>query len=126
MQDDLEKYIADESTRDPDFAAALTHAEERARLVDIAQEVIGEWVDTACKIAAATWGDDKSAQEAVSQMRHLHLAEPWHPASKLAQRFMDPHTPSTDAEGKTFCVHCGESNPEPNGYCPMRTANVGG
>lgn len=59
--------------------------QKRHRLADIAEGVILEWVDTAYRIALAGLGtDDTAARQAVDQMRHLHLAEPWIPANRIA------------------------------------------
>lgn len=55
--------------------------ESRAWLVQVAEQIIAQWVDTAYRI---TLCGEAELHPGAERMRHLHLAEPWLPACKIA------------------------------------------
>lgn len=71
------------------YQEAMRHqtggAEHRAWLVQVAEQAIARWVETGYRVALAGVGsDDEAARKMADQLRHLHLAEPWLPAVKIA------------------------------------------
>jgi hypothetical protein len=70
---------------------------DRERLVDMAQEIIAQWVETAYR---TTLCGEPELHPGARRMRHLHLAEPWLPACKIADAVyaaLDAATPSLAA-----------------------------
>jgi len=72
---------------------------QRELIIETVEAVVQAWVDTAYKTACAGFGEtDGRALEALKQMRHLHLAEPWLPAVKVAN-VLAPRPGDQRAEG---------------------------
>lgn len=59
--------------------------EHRAWLVQVAQEIIAQWVETAYQTALC---GEAELHPGAKRMRHLYLAEPWLPACKIADAML--------------------------------------
>lgn len=85
------------------YQEAMQHqtggAEHRAWLVQTAEQIIARWVETGYRTALAGLGDnDEVARKMADQLRHLHLAEPWLPASKIADALLSEIDFTADAD----------------------------
>lgn len=65
-----------------DADAAL--AALKPHVAEVAEKAIAEWVDTAYRTVATSLPRGSHALRVLDELRHLHLAEPWIPANRIA------------------------------------------
>lgn len=71
---------------------------------DIVQEEIAKYIDIAYRTFCAgvgSIGDEPAQRKAAEQIRHLHLAEPWLPASEITRRLREAGLVAGQADGMT-------------------------
>lgn len=89
----------------------------RAQMVEVSENIIRQWVETAYRITMATIGEsDCVARSAVRGMRHLHLAQPYLPAIQIADAIMAISAKPKPFSERPTCGHCADRC-GPNGKC---------